>query len=277
MAGAAEQPGGAELAPSTSSRATATSGTQVVGRVAAVLQAVAAAGTAGTAEIARSTGLTRPTAHRLLTALAHEGLLDRDGTGSWALGFELTLLGAVAAQRYPAQDLATPHLRRLAEATGESAFFSARRGDEVICLERAEGSFPVRSHVLHEGLRLPLGVASAGLAILGHLPDEQLEAALAATRERRGELGPQHDDAHVRGLVAQVREHGWSLNPGRIVEGSWGMAAAVFDASGQPRYALSLTGIESRFRPPRQQQLGTALLDQAHRLSTALRTGRATS
>lgn len=277
MAGAAEQPGGAELAPSTSSRATATSGTQVVGRVAAVLQAVAAAGTAGTAEIARSTGLTRPTAHRLLTALAHEGLLDRDGTGSWALGFELTLLGAVAAQRYPAQDLATPHLRRLAEATGESAFFSARRGDEVICLERAEGSFPVRSHVLHEGLRLPLGVASAGLAILGHLPDEQLEAALAATRERRGELGPQHDDAHVRRLVSHVREHGWSLNPGRIVEGSWGMAAAVFDASGQPRYALSLTGIESRFRPPRQHQMGTALLEQAHRLSTALRTGRAAS
>ncbi|MDO4255927.1 MAG: IclR family transcriptional regulator [Kocuria sp.] len=277
MARTAEQPGGAGRTRATSSRAGTTSGTQVVGRVAAVLQAVAAAGTAGTAEIARSTGLTRPTAHRLLTALAHEGLLDRDGTGHWALGFELTLLGAVAAQRYPAQDLATPHLRRLAEATGESAFFSARRGDEVICLERAEGSFPVRSHVLHEGLRLPLGVASAGLAILGHLPDEQLEAALAATRERRGELGPQHDDAHVRRLVSHVREHGWSLNPGRIVEGSWGMAAAVFDASGQPRYALSLTGIESRFRPPRQHQLGTALLDQAHRLSTALRTGRATS
>ena len=277
MARTAEQPGGAGRTRAASSRAGTTSGTQVVGRVAAVLQAVAAAGTAGTAEIARSTGLTRPTAHRLLTALAHEGLLDRDGTGHWALGFELTLLGAVAAQRYPAQDLATPHLRRLAEATGESAFFSARRGDEVICLERAEGSFPVRSHVLHEGLRLPLGVASAGLAILGHLPDEQLEAALAATRERRGELGPQHDDAHVRRLVSHVREHGWSLNPGRIVEGSWGMAAAVFDASGQPRYALSLTGIESRFRPPRQHQLGTALLEQAHRLSTALRTGRAAS
>ena len=277
MARTAEQPGGAGRTRATSSRAGTTSGTQVVGRVAAVLQAVAAAGTAGTAEIARSTGLTRPTAHRLLTALAHEGLLDRDGTGHWALGFELTLLGAVAAQRYPAQDLATPHLRRLAEATGESAFFSARRGDEVICLERAEGSFPVRSHVLHEGLRLPLGVASAGLAILGHLPDEQLEAALAATRERRGELGPQHDDAHVRRLVSHVREHGWSLNPGRIVEGSWGMAAAVFDASGQPRYALSLTGIESRFRPPRQHQMGTALLEQAHRLSTALRTGRAAS
>ena len=28
------------------------------------------------------------------------------------------------------------------------------------------------------------------------------------------------------------------------------MGAAVFDAEGQPRWALSLTGIEQRFAPP---------------------------
>ncbi|PBB10004.1 IclR family transcriptional regulator [Kocuria sp. WRN011] len=249
-------------------------GTQVVARVAAILQAVAASETAGsTAAIALHTGLTRPTTHRLLTALADEGLVDRTENGNWALGPELHILGTVAAQRYPAQELATPCLQRLSEATGESAFFSARRGNEVICLARVEGSFPVRSHVLYEGLRLPLGVASAGIAILGQLPPDQLETALADTRDERQRLGSQHRDAHVRKLVARVRDHGWSLNPGRIVEGSWGMAAAVFDASGQPRYALSLTGIESRFRAERRPQLGAALLDQAHKLSTALRTG----
>lgn len=249
-------------------------GAQVVSRVAAILQAVAAGESSGsTAAIAQRTGLTRPTAHRLLAALAEEGLLDRTDNGEWALGPELHILGAVAAQRFPAQELAAPYLQRLAEATGESAFFSARRGTEVICLGRVEGSFPVRSHVLYEGLRLPLGVASAGLAILGHLPPPQLDAALADTRIQRELLGPQHDDTHVRSLVAHVRSHGWSLNPGRIVEGSWGMAAAVFDASGQPRYALSLTGIESRIRAERRPQLGAVLLDQAHKLSTALRAG----
>ncbi|MBB4751002.1 hypothetical protein [Actinoplanes lobatus] len=70
-------------------------------------------------------------------------------------------------------------LRSLAERTGESAFFSARRGGETVCLAEVEGSFPLRSHVLYEGLRLPLGVASAGLAILAYLP---LEAAHALTR-----------------------------------------------------------------------------------------------
>ena len=51
-------------------------------------------------------------------------------------------------------------------ATGESAFYSARRGNETVCLLREDGSFPIRSHVLHEGIRFPLGVASAGQVIL---------------------------------------------------------------------------------------------------------------
>ena len=46
-----------------------------------------------------------------------------------------------------------------------------------------------------------------------------------------------------------------SARPGRIVEGSWGMAAAVFDASEQARYALSVTRIESRFRAEPRRRL----------------------
>nr|WP_286166859.1 hypothetical protein [Arthrobacter sp. AQ5-05] len=44
------------------------------------------------------------------------------------------------------------------------------------------------------------------------------------------------------------------MNPGLIVEGSWGMGTAVFDAADQPAWALSLTGIESRFSAGRQPE-----------------------
>ncbi|MFI5430203.1 hypothetical protein [Aeromicrobium sp. UC242_57] len=56
-----------------------------------------------------------------------------------------------------------------------------------------------------------------------------------------------------------------------LVEGSWGMAAAVFDRDGSPAWALSLTGVESRFRSERRPELGQLLLDQAHRLSQRVR------
>ena len=139
----------------------------VVGRTGSVLRAVAAHEPHGatTSEVARRTGLARPTAHRLLSSLLGEGLVDRDA-GRWLLGPELYLLGTTAAPRYDVTTLAQPVVRRLSLATGESAFYSARRGDETVCLLREDGSFPIRSHVLHEGIRFPLGVASAGLAVV---------------------------------------------------------------------------------------------------------------
>jgi DNA-binding IclR family transcriptional regulator len=247
-------------------------GTQVVHRVGQLLRAVAGRERGSTvAELAAETGLTRPTVHRLLTGLADEGLVDRDTeTGAWQLGPELYVLGAVAAHRYPIRELAGPSLRRLAEATGESAFLSARRGLETVCLARVEGAFPIRSHVLYEGLRLPLGVASAGLAVLAHLPDAEVDRVLAATAGARAEWGPLHTPERIRELLADVRREGFAVNPGLIVEGSWGMAAAVFDATGAPVYALSLTGIEPRLSGERRQLLGRALLTEAHRLSREL-------
>ena len=129
------------------------------------------------AELARRADLTRPTAHRLLTALRHEGLVDQDErTGRWMPGPELYLMGTVAASRYDITAIARDIVRSLAVRTEESAFLSVRRGDETVCLLREEGSFPIRSFVLSEGVRFPLGVASAGLAILAFLPPHDVDA-----------------------------------------------------------------------------------------------------
>lgn len=247
-------------------------GTQVIGRVAAVLRAVGAASPRGlgTTAVANATALSRPTAHRLLSSLAAEGFLDHDAlTGRWVPGPELYLLGAVAAERYDITALARPVVRALADATGESAFLSARRGDETVCLLREDGAFPIRSHVLHEGIRFPLGVASAGLVILAFLPDAAIDRYL--TRADLSGYGDAHAARPLRARLAETRATGWSLNPGLLVEGSFGMGAAVFDASEQPAWALSLTGIEARFSPERRPELGRLLLDHAHRLTSALR------
>lgn len=245
----------------------------VIGRAGSSLRAVSAAGPAGatTSDVARRAGLARPTAHRLLTALRREGLLDRDpATGHWLLGPELYLLGSAAAARYDVTAVAQPVVRRLAQATGESAFLSARRGDETVCLLREDGSFPIRSHVLHEGIRFPLGVASAGLAVLAYLGDDELTSYLA-----RADLAPAYGVVHsadaLRERVATTRRDGYAVNPGLIVTGSWGMGAAVFDAAERPAWALSLTGVEHRFAAERRPELGGLLLRAAHELTRALR------
>jgi DNA-binding IclR family transcriptional regulator len=252
--------------------AQAMQGSQVVSRVAAILRQVSLSpGGARTSELAAAVGLTRPTAHRLLRSLAAEGYVELDPTGTlWVLGPELFVMGTIAAARHDVADLAAPAVQRLAALTGESAFLSVRRGDETVCLLREEGSFPVRSFVLYEGVRFPLGVASAGLAILSFLPTTELDSYLTRAMGVTATWGETHSETAIRDRVAETRQRGFAVNPGLIVEGSWGIGAAVFDARERPVYALSLTGIEPRFTTDRLPALGRALLAEAHQLSRRL-------
>jgi DNA-binding IclR family transcriptional regulator len=241
----------------------------VIAKVCALLRAASAAEATGTSttELARSAGVARPTAHRLLTELADEGFVDRDtATGRWALGPEIYLLGSMAALRYDVTDQARKIVQDLAMRSGESAFLSACRGGETVCLLRVEGSFPLRSHVLYEGIRLPLGVASAGLAVLAHLPDREVDDYLDGV-DLVPEWGADHSESAIRHRIELTRSSGYAVNPALLVEGSWGLGAAVFDRGRRPAWALSLTGVETRFREDRRRELGKMLLDAAHRLT----------
>lgn len=250
----------------------------VVGRVGSLLRALSTYTPEGasTTTLARSVGLARPTVHRLLTALQQQGFVDRDQRSwLWLLGPELYLLGSRASSRYEVSQYAQASVRRLAGSTGESAFFSARRADETVCLLREDGSFPIRSFVLYEGARFPLGVVSSGLAVLSFMPDRDITEYLSRV-DLTCDWGQRFSARDLRRRIAATREQGFALNPGLVVEGSWGMAAAVFDAHGAPNWALTLTGVKSRFCAQRRPELGRLLIDEAHALSQRLAHDRAT-
>ncbi|MGF6821338.1 DNA-binding IclR family transcriptional regulator [Microbacterium sp. ZKA21] len=252
-------------------------GAQAVARAARLLRLVTSGGADGVSlhELARSAELSRSTAHRLLSALRAEGLVDRDDdTARWMPGPELFLMGTVAAARYDITALARDIVRSLAVKTEESAFLSVRRADETVCLLREEGAFPIRSFVLSEGVRFPLGVASAGLAILAFLPDHDVDAYLDRHPGLAKRWGRSHGAAPLRKRLDETKERGYAINPGLIVEGSWGIGAAVFDRQGRPEWALSLTGVGFRFGPDRMPELGRTLLAHAHQLSSRIANAR---
>ena len=249
-------------------------GTQAVRRAATLLRLVASAAEAGStlSDLAEAADLSRPTAHRLLSALKREGLVDQDESSRWVAGVDLYLMGRVAATRYDVTDIARDIVRSLAVRTEESAFLSVRRGDETVCILREEGSFPIRSFVLHEGARFPLGVASAGLAILAFMDDHDVDAYFRRHPELGSDWGEQHSERSVRRRLMETKSRGFAFNPGLIVEGSNGVGAAVFNRAGEPQWALSLTGVHFRLNDERLPEVGRLLLAHAHELT--LRIGK---
>ncbi|HRW36842.1 MAG: IclR family transcriptional regulator [Acidimicrobiales bacterium] len=147
----------------------------------ALLDAVASSsGPCRLGDLVAATGIAKPTAHRLAGALEAHGLLGRDDDGAYRLGLRLVGLGHAAAEDWPLGAVARPVLEELRSATGESVQLYVREGDQRTCVVSLESPHELRT-IVAEGVRLPLGVGSAGRILDGSAP---LDRWVASVEER---------------------------------------------------------------------------------------------
>ena len=139
------------------------SGVGVIDKAVALLGELEA-GSRSLAELVASTGLSRATAHRLLTALETHGLIRRD-EGRFALGARTLTLGRAAERAWPLAEAAGPVLDRLRDRTGESAQLWIREGDRRVCVASRESAHGLRT-IVTTGSTLPLGQGSGGRALV---------------------------------------------------------------------------------------------------------------
>ncbi|MEP9348735.1 IclR family transcriptional regulator [Xanthobacter sp. KR7-225] len=248
-------------------------GTQSIERAIALLLLVGRAGADGArlSDVVERSGLPKPTVRRVLLALVRAGLVDQEeASRRYHIGPEAYVLGTLAAARFGIHALSLGALSRIATESGDCAFLTVPRDIFAVCLHREEGTFPIRTHVLQAGDRHPLGVGAGSLAILAALPDVEVERVLAANAEALATAYPGYSPQRLRHGVAETRRHGYALNPGLYVSGSWGIGVAVLDAQGRPAGALSIAAIDTRLTPERQPELAALLQREARALEAAL-------
>lgn len=200
------------------------SGVGVLDKAALVLSAVEF-GPASLADLVTRTGLSRPTAHRLATALETHYLLDRDKFGRFVPGPRLaaathwSLPWSIAA--------ATPAaLAALHQATGESVQLYVRRADTRVCVASVERASGLRDTV-PTGAVLPLTAGSASHVLLAF--DQEVPLAILAMA------------AFDTDLLEQVRRQGWSHSVGEREAGVASVSAPV-RLGDEVVAALSLSG-----------------------------------
>lgn len=116
-------------------------------------------------QAADALALSRPTTHRLLNTLVLAGWVRRTESSRYAL--TARVLGSSVSPALALRELVRPVVRRLAEATGDTVYLFVPHEDRVLCLERWEGSYPVRVHNVNVGDLLParLGAAPTAMAL----------------------------------------------------------------------------------------------------------------
>ena len=223
----------------------------VLDRTVAIIDAVEG-GARSFSAIAKATGLTKPTAHRLINALQAHGLLMHVGGLGYALGPRLLALATTAMRELPLRQLARPSLERLARTTGESAQLYVRTGDRRICVDAVESDNELRT-IVRVGASLPLGKGSAGKVFLAW-----------------GQIPVTEDVAGIETALLTTRRRGWADSYGEREAGVASVSAPIFGPYDQLLAAISVSGPQARLAGAQAKRYGPALVEAAREIEALL-------
>ncbi len=250
-------------------------GTQSIGRALRILK-FAASRSEGVRlrDVTTQFELNKTTVHRILSALVANGFLrEADRTGTYEIGREAEIIGWVGRSRQSIRSVAQQSLSRICQETGDTVFLSVRSGVESVCVDRQEGSFPIRTLTLDIGSRRPLGVGSGSLALLSAYRRDEIDELLIKTEPLLVDY-PRLTLELLRRQVNETISQGYSFNDERVISGMSAVGVAVLDAEKMPVAALSVAAITARMTPERRDMIVSLLIDEVGALSRRLRQER---
>jgi IclR family acetate operon transcriptional repressor len=224
----------------------------------------------GISELARTTGLSTSTVHRLLLAMQANGLVRQTADRRYALGPLVAQLARTGGIPDTLRDAAMPVLRSLRDDTEETtAVHGLLPSGERVVVDQVESHHQLRRTYTGFGIPVPLPQGAPGKVLLAFAPWEQQVAVLATPLEQ---VLPASitDPELLAAQLAEARARGFARSMSERTPGIRSVAAAVFDFSGQAVGCLSISGPELRMPPERLDLLGDGVAQAAWSVSELL-------
>ena len=234
-----------------------TTGTQSIERTIVILKELATFGTSGgrISDIVTRVGLEYPTVHRILKCLAAQSMVDKDPlTLRYSLGKLVYELGLSAPPKTNLREICDPITSRVAEQTGDTVFLNVRSGLDIVCIDRKEGTFPIKTLIFDVGNRRPLGIGAGGLALMMSLSDEEIQNILrlnAARMNSYGEINPRSISSAIR----RYRDIGYVATEDIVIKGVSAISLPFGGREGIPAAAISVAAVPSRMPASRHREL----------------------
>ncbi|MFB6354215.1 MAG: IclR family transcriptional regulator [Halobacteriales archaeon] len=213
-----------------------------------VVEGLEALEEAGVSELADHLDLAVSTVHDHVTTLVELGYVQK-ADERYRLGLSFLGLGESARYNLDAYPLVEPYLEKVADETGESAWFVVEEDGLAVYVAKARGEVGVET-ANRIGRRSRMHYHAGGKAILAHLPRARVEAIVdrhglpGLTENTITDLGALFDELEA------IREAGFAQNDNEEIVGTRSVAAPIL-VDDRVLGAISVGGPANRLKGER--------------------------
>jgi DNA-binding IclR family transcriptional regulator len=214
-------------------------------------------------DVVHLTGLTKSTAHRLLTRLEFLQVIDRDSlTFRYRVGRKL--VWAIQQNKFDTdvRAVARPIMNKLRDQLGETISLHQLLESSLTVVEFCEPEADIR-RVINIGRQTPVSYGATAKAILAYMSEAQCNHFLGLSLSTS-------EQAAIKREFPSIRKVGFALSAGEISPGLTALSTPVFHRPKEVWGGLSVSGPSFRFTKQIAKDFGKQIVDAANILSRQL-------
>lgn len=215
---------------------------RVVDRVFDIIEQLAASPAAiGLSDIAKATGMSKSTVHRLLSSMCARHYAEKNPDNTYSVGYKLLETVSFHINSLELLTEAKPFLTDLMRDLYLTAHMGILDGCDVVYLEKLD-IYPNTRLYTQVGFRSPAYCSSMGKCLLSCLSGDELEDALYGCDFKRYTPNTITDIQELKRYLHVVRRQGWAMDNEEYQMGHRCVGAPVYDYRGTPVAAISASG-----------------------------------
>jgi DNA-binding IclR family transcriptional regulator len=188
--------------------------------------------------IAERSGIPLSSTQRIVEELVDHGFLERMPDRSYRIGTRLWEIGTRTPGALGLREIALPFLHAVQSRVRQHVQLVVRADLDALVIERVSARNAVVNASIVGG-RIPLQHSSSGLVLLAACDDKVLQRIVKRGMEPLTPSSLQNE-VELRGAVDSARREGYAVSPGRIFEGSRGIAVPVRGPDGATVAAIGI-------------------------------------
>jgi len=198
------------------------------------------------AEIIRRTGMTKPTAHRVVNMLLDMGFLERDAFDIGCIeGAGLVDLAHRTLAAAAPRSIRHSILQGISEEVCETVNYGVLSGGEVIYLDRVEAKWPLGLR-FDAGSHVPAHCTAIGKLLLSRLPDNQLLALINSMPRSAYTTNTITEADQLLSAIESIRCDSIGVDNQEFMHGVVCAAVPIIDVSGRCFGGIALSAPEAR-------------------------------